>query len=86
MKLIRLFSLTLFVATISFAQVNSNYDGPKPEVVKGSRSFVFRYTPFQSNFDPVYVSTVSVFDADNMNLFGAGLDTFLLIRLQLYLV
>ena len=76
MKLIRLFSLTLFVATLSIAQVNKNYDGPKPEIIKGSRSFVFRYTPFQSNFDPVYVSTVSVFDAENMNLFGAGFRYF----------
>ena len=76
MKLIRLFSLTLLVATLSIAQVNKNYDGPKPEIVKGSRSFVFRYTPFQSNFDPAYVSTVSVFEADNMDLFGAGFRYF----------
>ena len=76
MKLIRLFSLTLLVATLSIAQVNKNYDGPKPEIVKGSRSFVFRYTPFQSNFDPAYVSTVSVFDAESMNLFGAGFRYF----------
>jgi hypothetical protein len=76
MKLIRLFSLTLLVATLSIAQVNKNYDGPKPEIVKGSRSFVFRYTPFQSNFDPAYVSTVSVFPAENMDLFGAGFRYF----------
>ena len=76
MKLIRLFSLTLLVATLSIAQVNKNYDGPKPEIVKGSKSFVFRYTPFQSNFDPVYVSTVSVFETDNMDLFGAGFRYF----------
>jgi hypothetical protein len=57
---------------LNYAQVNSNYDGPKPEIREGSKSFVFRYTPFQSNFDPSYVSTVSVFDEDNMDLFGVG--------------
>jgi hypothetical protein len=76
MKLIKIFSLTLLAATLTFAQVNKNYDGPKPEIVKGSKSFVFRYTPFQSNFDPVYVSTVSVFETDNMDLFGAGFRYF----------
>lgn len=68
--------LTFALMQFGFAQVNSNYDGPKPEVRQGSKSFVFMYTPFQSNFDPVYVSTVSVFDDDQMNLFGAGFRYF----------
>ena len=85
MKLIRLFSLTLLVATLSIAQVNKNYDGPKPEIVKGSKSFVFRYTPFQSNFDPAYVSTVSVFETDNMDLFGAGFRYFFTYQIAVVL-
>ena len=68
--------LTIAMMQFSFAQVNTNYDGPKPEVRQGSKSFVFMYTPFQSNFDPVYVSTVSVFEADQMDLFGAGFRYF----------
>lgn len=57
-----------------FAQANKNYDGPRPEVYKGSQSFVFQYTPFQSNLEPVYVGTVSVPDQviTSANLFGAG--------------
>ena len=68
--------LLFAVMPLGFAQVNSNYDGPKPEVRAGSKSFVFLYTPFQSNFDPFYVSTVSVYPADQMDLFGAGFRYF----------
>ena len=68
--------LIIVVSTISFAQVNSNYDGPKPEVYKGSKSFVFRYTPFQSNLEPTYVSTVSIYDESSMDLYGAGFQYF----------
>jgi hypothetical protein len=85
MKIVRLFSLMLLVATLSFAQVNKNYDGPKPEIVKGAKSFVFRYTPFQSNFNPVYVSTVSVFETDNMDLFGAGFRYFFTYQIAVVL-
>ncbi len=49
--------ILLFCSTILFAQANKNYDGPKPEVYKGSQSFVFQYTPFQSNLEPVYVGS-----------------------------
>ncbi|MCZ6593701.1 MAG: serine hydrolase [Bacteroidetes bacterium] len=38
MKLIRITSWTLLVATLCIAQVNSIYDGPKPEMVKGLES------------------------------------------------
>ncbi len=77
MRSIMLFVSIMFVGlSFSFAQVNSGYDGPKPEVTQGSKSFVFRYTPFQSNFDPVYVSSVSVYDEANMDLFGAGFRYF----------
>jgi len=68
--------LTFATMQFGFAQVNSNYDGPKPEVRQGSKSFVFMYTPFQSNFNPVYVSSVSVFEDDQMDLFGAGFRYF----------
>ena len=65
-------------STILFAQANRNYDGPKPEVYQGSQSFVFQYTPFQSNLEPVYVGTISIPDADlsDADLFGAGFRYF----------
>jgi len=68
-------ALTLLLgSTLLFAQANKNYDGPRPEVYQGSQSFVFQYTPFQSNFEPVYVGTVSLPDPaiTNEYLFGAG--------------
>jgi hypothetical protein len=68
--------LMILVIQQGFSQVNSGYDGPKPEVRAGSKSFVFYYTPFQSNFDPVYVSTVSVYPEDEMDLVGAGFRFF----------
>jgi hypothetical protein len=76
-KVLILFALIIPLANTSFGQVNSNYDGPKPEVMRGAKSFMFMYTPFQSNFNPVYVSTVSVFPDESMNLFGAGFRYFL---------
>lgn len=77
MRSIMLFVSIMFVGlSFSFAQVNTGYDGPKPEVNQGSKSFVFRYTPFQSNFNPVPVSTVPVYDEANMDLFGAGFRYF----------
>ena len=64
--------------TTLFSQVNSNYDGPKPEVRAGAKSFVFMYTPFQSNLEPVYVGTVSIPDQvfNCLDLFGAGFRYF----------
>jgi hypothetical protein len=76
-KMIAVFSLFLIGATITLAQVNANYDGPKPEVREGSKSFVFRYTPFQSNFEPAYVSTASIYPNSKINLYGAGFRYFL---------
>lgn len=74
--LIAVFALFLFATTLSLAQVNSNYDGPKPEVREGSKSFVFMYTPFQSNLNPVPVSTVSVYPDQSFDLVGAGFRYF----------
>ena len=64
----------LLGSTLLFAQANKNYDGPRPEVYQGSQSFVFMYTPFQSNLEPVYVGTVSIPDMEvsSADLFGAG--------------
>lgn len=75
-KMIAVLSLFLIGATLTMAQVNANYDGPKPEVREGSKSFVFRYTPFQSNFDPAYVSTASVYPDNIIDLYGAGFRYF----------
>lgn len=81
------YSLTVFLffsSTFILAQANRNYDGPKPEVYKGSQSFVFRYTPFQSNLDPVYVSTVSVPDnLTSADLFGAGYQLYVTNQIAL---
>lgn len=75
-----LYSIALILAlscTTLFSQVNSNYDGPKPEVRAGAKSFVFQYTPFQSNLEPVYVGTISNPDgASTIDLFGAGFRYF----------
>jgi hypothetical protein len=64
--------------TTLFSQVNSNYDGPKPEVRAGAKSFVFQYTPFQSDLEPVYVGTISIPDAgvSSIDLVGAGFRYF----------
>ena len=71
--------------TSLFSQVNSNYDGPKPEVRAGAKSFVFQYTPFQSNLEPVYVGTVSVPDdaISSLDLFGAGFRYFITNQIAL---
>lgn len=81
-KLTIIFSLFLIGATLSFAQVNSNYDGPKPEVYSGAKSFVFMYTPFQSNFNPVYVGSASGINPatgnfTNISLSGVGFQYYI---------
>jgi hypothetical protein len=70
--------ILLLGCTTLFSQVNSNYDGPKPEVRTGAKSFVFMYTPFQSKLEPVYVGTVSVPDQGftSLDLMGAGFRYF----------
>ncbi len=78
MKTLFLFiSILLVGTTLSFAQVNSGYDGPKPEVRQGAMSFVFLYTPFQSNLNPVPVSSVSLYPDNTTDLFGAGFRYFI---------
>ncbi len=76
MKMILITMLIAIATVINFGQVNSNYDGPKPEIRKEAKSFVFRYTPFQSNLDPSYISTISVYDDENVDLYGVGFRYF----------
>lgn len=75
----------VFGFTSMVAQVNSNYDGPKPEVRAGAKSLVFQYTPFQSNLEPVYVGTVSVPDEafSSADLMGAGFRYFITNQIAL---
>jgi len=71
--------------TSLFSQVNSNYDGPKPEVRAGAKSFVFQYTPFQSDLEPVYVGTISLPDDgfSSIDLVGAGFRYFITNQIAL---
>lgn len=84
---IRSFVIILLLSCTSlFAQVNSNYDGAKPEVEKGAKSFIFQYTPFQSNLEPVYVGTTSWpygEGQENINLVGAGFRYFVTNQIAL---
>ena len=77
--------ILLLSCTSLFSQVNSNYDGPKPEVEKGAKSFIFQYTPFQSNLEPVYVGTISVPDEtfESADLYGAGFQYYLTDQIAL---
>jgi hypothetical protein len=84
------FSVLLIGSTLSFAQLNSGYDGPKPEVYSGSKSFVFMYTPFQSNFNPINVASASgnfngSTSFSDMNLFGAGFQYYVTKEIALVL-
>ena len=73
----------LLCSTLVFAQSNKNYDGPKPEVYQGSKSFVFMYTPFQSNFEPVYVGTISDPNLSSVDIFGAGFQYYVTNQIAL---
>jgi len=79
--------ILLLSCTSIFSQMNSNYDGPKPEVHKGAQSFVFQYTPFQSNLEPVYVGTISIPDQTlaSADLFGAGFQYYVTDQIALAL-
>jgi hypothetical protein len=80
-KLLVALTLVLFVSSLSFAQLNKNWDGTKPEVYTGSKSFIFIYSPFVSNalsgnlvgnvFNNTF-DTLSVPSANVSNLFGVG--------------
>jgi outer membrane protein W len=78
-KVFTVLLVVFFSSFLALAQVNK-YDGPKPEVKAGAKSLVFHYTPFQSNLNPVSVSTVSVYsqsgNISSMDLAGAGFRYF----------
>ena len=78
-------TLILFSSISLFAQANKNYDGPRPEVYQGSKSFVFMYTPFQSNLDPVFVGTISIPDGAllDADLYGAGFQYYVTPQIAL---
>lgn len=76
-KLLAVLTLVLFASTLTFAQANRGWDGTKPEVYKGSKNFVFMYSPFVSpNLGSVYAGAFTEFqDTANTrinNLFGVG--------------
>jgi hypothetical protein len=69
--------LVLFVTSLSFAQVNKNWDGTKPEVHKGSKNFIFMYSPFvSSELGGVYAGSYPKFIDTNTtevrNQYGVG--------------
>ncbi len=57
----------IFSISTLYAQANKDYDGVKPEVLAGSKSLVFTYTPFQSNLGGLPAGSISVpnFDLDD---------------------
>jgi hypothetical protein len=76
-KLLAVLTLVLFASTLSFAQINKGWDGTKPEVYKGSKNFVFMYSPFVSpNLGSVYSGSFTEFEdtaTTRINqLFGVG--------------
>lgn len=68
-KLFVALMLVLLVSSFSFAQINKGWDGTKPEVYKGSKAFVFVYSPFVSNeFKGVPISPLlNTLDSTTLN-------------------
>jgi hypothetical protein len=69
--------LVILVSSFSFAQINKGWDGTKPEVYKGSKNFVFMYSPFVSaNLGAApsgsYTNFVDTANLTSSNLFGVG--------------
>lgn len=76
-KLLAVLTLVLFASTLTFAQANRGWDGTKPEIYKGSKNFVFMYSPFVSpNLGAVYSGSFTEFqDTANTrinSLYGVG--------------
>lgn len=83
MRLNKLFSalvVVLLTASVTFAQVNRNYDGVKPEVMKGAKNFVFMYTPFQSNLMSApagaYTTSSGAGNLEQVDIAGIGFRYF----------
>jgi len=89
-KLFAVILLVLFASSFSFAQINKNWDGTKPEVYKGSKNFVFMYAPFvSSNLGDAYAGSYSRFqDTSSLsiqNMFGVGFQYFVSNEISLAL-
>src|SRR5665647_902691 len=87
-KLFVLFVMSLFVVSASFAQINKNWDGTKPEVYQGAKGFVFTYTPFQSNLGGAPAGSYSGYDISTdqilvSNLAGVGFRYFVTQNISL---
>jgi hypothetical protein len=82
--------LVILVSSFSFAQMNKNWDGTKPEVYQGSKSLVFVYSPFVSNtlgavpagFHTSFVDTANV---NVTNMFGIGFQYYVSPQIALIL-
>jgi hypothetical protein len=70
-KISLLFVALFFVASTTFGQANKGWDGTKPEVWKGSKSWQFTYTPFQSDLGQVFAG-----EADGIRMGGVGFRYF----------
>lgn len=86
-KLFIVLVMSLFVVSASFAQINKNWDGTKPEVYQGAKGFVFSYTPFQSNLSGAPAGSYSAFDNTNglhtVNMAGVGFRYFVTSNISL---
>ena len=88
-KLLVALSLVLFVSSLSFAQINKNWDGTKPEVYQGSKCFVFMYAPFVSGAlgsAPAGLGLGSIQDTNNVStgaIYGIGFQYYLSSNISL---
>jgi hypothetical protein len=81
-KLFLVLTLVLFVSSFSFAQINKGWDGTRPEVYQGSKSFIFMYAPFVSGSlgGNNSGSTINIFDTTGTTpsaIYGVGFQYFL---------
>ena len=87
-KLLVALSLVLFVSSLSFAQINKNWDGTKPEVYQGSKCFVFMYAPFVSGALGSAPAGYGISVADTTNIttapvYGIGFQYFVSSNISL---
>ena len=87
-KLFASLMLVILVSSFSFAQINKNWDGVKPEIYKGSKSFIFMYSPFVSqNLGPVYAGNYTSLNdslSSNVNsLVGVGFQYYVSNQISL---
>jgi len=85
--------LVILVSSFSFAQVNKNWDGTKPEVYQGSKNFIFMYSPFVSqnlggNFAGNMINIGDTLISGNgdvtvSQLYGVGFQYFITSKISL---